>query len=192
MMAAEINNYMYWGLIGQGVSQATSAVQSGFAGAAQADISAGAYGASAQMLDIQAEQELINADAAANVRMEQYNESAAANAAVTTVMGKTSENTIIDDANLHAAERDISVMKRQAKLSNIGFRSQASAARSAAKQSKIARDSSMITGILGGIQGVAGSAAMYGMISGTGKTTTNNNVSGSEFRAAKASRPSVR
>lgn len=172
MAASDLNNYQYWGLVGQGVSQATQSVVQGFGASAGLDIQAGAYGMTADMMEIQAEQETINAKMQATSRMEQYNQSAASNIAIVSAMGKTGENTTISDANLRAAEEDVTAIKSQGLMRNISARSGASAQRSAAKQSNIAADAAYKQAIAGAVSGIAGSVASYGMIAGSTKTKT--------------------
>lgn len=163
-MAGEITNYQYYGLVGQGVAQASSSLIRGFSTAAALSIQAGGYEASAEMLEIQAEQETINAQAQANTRWNQYNTSASANVAVMAAMGKTGENVTIDDASYEAAFKDASLMKTQGKLKNISARSAASAQRSAAKQAEIGRDAAIKIGIAGGVSGAAGAVGSYSML----------------------------
>lgn len=163
-MANESTNYQYWGLIGQGVSQASSALVEGFGKSGVLELQAGGYGMSAEMLEIQSEQELINAEAMANARFEQFNQSAAANVAIMSAMGKTAENTTITDANYEVARKDASLMKREGKLRSISARSGASAARSAARQSKIASKTAMTQGILGAVSSTASAYGFYSMI----------------------------
>lgn len=163
---AELTNYQYYGLVGQGVSQVSSSLIQGFGTQAAMEVQAGGYAMSAEMLEIQAEQELINAEAQANVRMAQFNQSAAGNVAVTAAMGKTGENQTISDANYEAALKDVSLMRREGKVKSISARSGASAQRSAAVQSEIAADSAMKQGIFGAIGGVAGSVGSYSMLGG--------------------------
>lgn len=168
-MADNLTNYQYYGLVGQGVSQISSSLIQGFGTEAAMEVQAGGYGMSAEMLEIQAEQELINAEAQANVRMAQFNQSAAANVAVTTAMGKTGENQTISAANYEAALKDVSLMRREGKVKSISARSGASAQRSAARQSEIAADSAMKQGIFGAIGGAAGAVGSYTMIGGGSK-----------------------
>ena len=164
---AELTSYQYYGLVGQGVSQVSSSLVQGFGAEAALEAQAGGYGMSAEMLDIQAEQELINAEAQANVRMSQFNQSAAANVAITASMGKTGENTTISDANYAAAVKDVSLMKREGRIKSISARSGASAKRSAAKQSKIAAKSAAKQGIFGAISGVSTAVGSYSMLGGS-------------------------
>jgi len=165
-MAGELTQYQYYGLVGKGVTQATASLTKGFGDAASLDLQAGGYGLSAESADIQAEQVLLNAEAAANARLENYNISEASNAALTAAMGKTGENTTISDANLEAAEKDMSLMRRKGKMQNISARSVSSSARSAQRQSKIAANASMTQGILGGISSASGAFGSYGMLTG--------------------------
>jgi len=159
-----LNNYAYYGLVGQGITQAGASLVQGFGTQTSQQLMAGGYGMSAEAMDIQAEQELLNAEAGANVRMEQYNQSESANVAIMTAMGKTGENTTISDANRYAAEQDASLMRREGKMRNISARSGASSARSKAKQAEIAADAAMMNGIFGAVGSVAGAAGSYSMM----------------------------
>jgi len=165
-MAENLTGYQWYGLVGQTTSQVSSSLIQGFGAAAIGDIEAGSYGASAEMLDVRAEQEIVNAQLQANARMIQFKKTEASNVALLSAMGKTAENTTISDANLEAAFKDASLMKRQGKLKSISAKSGASAARSGAKQSKIAGKAASITGILGAIGSVAGAAGAYSMLGG--------------------------
>jgi len=164
MAEQTLNNYAYYGLVGQGVASAGTSLVQGFGGAAANELMAGGYAMSAESMELQAEQELINAEAAANVRMEQYNQGEAANVAMTTAMGKTGENSTISDANRNAAEQDVSLMRREGKMRNISARSGASSARSKSKQAEIAADLSMKQGILGGISSAGMALGSYSMM----------------------------
>lgn len=159
-----LNQYQYWGLVGQGTAQVGASLVQGFGGSAANILAAGGYAQSAEMMDIQAQQETINAQAASNVRMEQYNQSEAANVALLSAMGKTGENTTISDANLRAAEEDVDAIKREGKMRNISARSGASAARSKSKQAEIAAEGAMMQGIFGAVGGAAGAVGSYSML----------------------------
>ena len=170
MGTSNLNNYQYYGLVGQGFADAASSVSAGIANASAYEIQAGGYAASAEAMDIQAQQELINGEAGANHRMEQYNQSAAANAALIAVMGRT-DSGMVDRVNEHNAKLDASLMRRNAKMRNISARSSAVAKRGAAEQSKIAAKSAEIQGILGGISGIAGAVGSGAMIGGSSKSS---------------------
>lgn len=168
-MAETANNYIYWGLVGQGVTQATKSLIQGSSTSASLDIQAGAYGMTADMMEIQAEQETINAQMQATSRMEQFNKSAASNVAVMAAMGKTGENTTIADENLQAAEQDVTAIESAGLMRNISARSSASSTRSAKTSSAIAADSAFKQGIAGAVGSIAGAVGSYGMIAGSGK-----------------------
>jgi len=161
---SNLNQYQYWGLVGQSVSKIGSSIAQGYASSSAHELMSGGYAMSADAMDLQAEQELINAQFSANVRMEKYNQSEAANVAITTAMGKTGENSTISDANRYAAEQDANLMKREGKMRNISARSAASSARSKAKQEEIAADSAYKQGIAGAVGSLGLSIGAFSML----------------------------
>jgi hypothetical protein len=165
-MAAELNNYQYYGLVGQSITTAGSSLIEGFGEAAAQTILAGGYGMSAEMMDVQAEQELLNAEIAADARLEQYNQTEAANAAMLSAMGKTAENLTISEASRETVRRDVSLMRSGAKMRNIAARSKASALRSQQKQSEIMAKNAMVQSVTGAVGSLAMAYGTYGMIGG--------------------------
>ena len=163
---AELTNYQYYGLVGKSVSDISSSITQGYSTSIALNLEAGAYGMSADMLEIQAEQEIINAEAMGNVRMDKFNQSAAANVAMAAAMGKTGENTTIAAANYEAATKDVSLMRREGKMKSLSAKSSASAARSAAKQAEIAADAAKVQGIIGAVSGATMAVGSYSMIGG--------------------------
>ncbi len=159
------NNYQYWGLVGKGASEVFSPIVEGYAQSAGLEIQAGGYFMTADSMELQAEQETINATMMATARVEQFNKNEAANIAMGAAMGKTGENTTISDVNREANYQDTQAMKSAGLMRNISARSSASASRSAGRQSKIqakgARKTAIFSSVLGAAK-VAGSAAMIG------------------------------
>jgi len=165
-MAGELTQYQYYGLVGQSVSQMGASLTQGFATKSANTVQAGGYGMSAEATELIGEQELINAEADANARMDQFNLTEAANRAITSAMGKTGENTTVSDANQEAAERDTSLMRRKGRMANLSAKSKAIGLRSAAKQSRIAGDAAAITGVLGGVSSAGFGVGSAGLLVG--------------------------
>ena len=166
-----ITQYQYYGLIGKGMTEIQGIATQGITQSMQFAIESGGYNMSAEAFDIQAEQELINGEMQANARMDQYNNIAATNNVMKAAMGGTNENDTIDMANLDAAEKDASLMRRSGRMKNISARAQASGARSASRSKKIAMKASQTQALIGAVGSVASSVGAYSMFT-TGKTTT--------------------
>ena len=182
-----MTNAQYYGLVGKGISDVSSSLIKGFGSEAAYDAQAGGYFISAEGSQIQAEQETINAEAAANARMEMYNKSAASNAALTTVMGKTGEGSVIDDENLRDAQRDVSIMRSQGRMKTISSKSSAAAARVKAKQAEISADAARNAGIFGAVQGIAGMVGSGAMIGGSKSgSKSSGSKSGSKSSGSKS------
>lgn len=174
-MAGEINNYQWYGLIGQGLSGAASNYTAGslektssLLAAAGLNMSAGGYDTQAASLNLQAEMERINADAMSAQRLVEANNVAARNTVTNIAMGKTGEGSadIIARANDINAEADVGRIQRggeiksiQAKLGAIGAQKNASAARSSARSNEIAGKGAYKMGIYSSI----GSLAQVGL-----------------------------
>lgn len=195
-MAGEMNNYQYWGLVGTAVPRAAqpymqaqstigSSMVSGYGSSAasyvQGDaaasagiIQSAAYDMNAEQLEMQGQQEIINAKFSANARMDEFNQSASTNAAMMAAMGKSGENTTITDANYKAAQSDVADMKRAGLMGDISARSGAAAQRSAGVQAQISADTAYAQSRISGDSAVrqaqisantAGKVGSWGVVS---------------------------
>lgn len=182
-MAGELTNYQYYGLIGKGISGAAASYSQGSAAKTSAmiesvggQLTASGYDATAEAYTLQSEMETIAADAEANARLEALNETLTRNSVANIAMGRTNEGSVtaVENSNVRAANADVSVIKKQGELKSVQSKSNAisakknaSASRSAAKQSTIAGNAAYKQGMIGAVTSLASVGASYGQLQPT-------------------------